>query len=52
MTFEHKPHARTLAILEHRVHPTKSHDQLPQGDLYAQGQQLAGDQDHPRGRGA
>jgi len=34
MTFEHKPHSRTLAILEHRVHPTKTHDQLPQGNLY------------------
>ena len=34
MTFEHKPHSRTLAILEHRVHPTKTHDQLPRGNLY------------------
>jgi len=35
MTFEHKPHSRTLAILEHRVHPTKTREQLPQGNLYA-----------------
>jgi hypothetical protein len=34
MNFEHKPHARTLAILEHRVHPTKTHDQLPHGNAY------------------
>ncbi|MGA3184558.1 MAG: hypothetical protein ABSE52_08185 [Candidatus Dormibacteria bacterium] len=34
MKFEHKPHARTLAILEHRVHPTKTRDQLPKGNLY------------------
>ena len=34
MAFEHKPHARTLAILEHRVHPTKTRDQLPHGNLY------------------
>ena len=34
MTFEHKPHSRTLAILEHRVHPTKTHEQLPQGNPY------------------
>src|ERR1019366_8651283 len=35
MKFEHKPHARTLAILEHRVHPTKTHDQLPHGNRYS-----------------
>ena len=35
MTFEHKPHARTLAILEHRVHPTKTREQLPHGNLYS-----------------
>jgi hypothetical protein len=35
MTFEHKPHARTLAILEGRVHPTKTRDHLPHGNAYA-----------------
>jgi hypothetical protein len=35
MKFEHKPHARTLAILEHRVHPTRTHDQLPHGNRYS-----------------
>jgi hypothetical protein len=35
MKFEHKPHSRTLAILEGRVHPTKTHDQLPSGNAYA-----------------
>ena len=35
MTFEHKPHSRTLAILEHRVHPTKTREQLPHGNLYS-----------------
>jgi hypothetical protein len=34
MAFEHKPHARTLAILEGRVHPSKTRDQLPHGNLY------------------
>ena len=34
MAFEHKPHARTLAILEGRVHPVKTLEQLPHGDLY------------------
>jgi hypothetical protein len=35
MTFEHKPHARTLAILEHRVRPTRTRDHLPHGNLYS-----------------
>ena len=34
MAFVHKPHARTLAILEGRVHPTRTRDQLPHGNLY------------------
>jgi hypothetical protein len=35
MTFEHKPHSRTLAILEHRVHPTKTRELLPHGSGYS-----------------